>query len=114
MQRIEPAERVAEAVNLVVANTIGCIEFQILRHPHLVTDSRVLVHLPVASIRERAPVRFAIGVHPFSRANDCRIKRIDRLLGSRGCVIGTGRKESRQQCRKKYRLEKLFHYLLVP
>ena len=93
MKRIKPAEGIAEPFDFVVANTIGRIELQVLCHPYLVTDSRVLVHLTITYIREHSTIRLTIGVHPFSRANDCRIKRIDRLIRSRGVVVRAGDKQ---------------------
>ena len=90
MKRIKPAEGIAEPFDFVVANTIGRIELQVLCHPYLVPDGRVLVHLAIAYIRERSTIRLAIGVHPISRANDCRIERIDRLIRSRGFIVRAG------------------------
>ena len=93
MKRIEPAERIAEPINLIVANTIGRIELQVLCHPYLVPDGRVLVNLSVAGIRERSAIRLAIGVHPIGRANNRRIECIDRLIRSRGFIVRAGCKE---------------------
>ena len=94
MKRIEPAEGIAEPFDFVVANAIGSVELQVLGHPHLVADGRVLVHLAIAGIRERSTIRLTIGVHPFGRANDCRIERIDRLVRSRGVVVSTRSKQN--------------------
>lgn len=93
MKRIKPAERIAEAIDFIITNAIRGIKFQVLRHPHLIADGRILVHLAVANIGKCATIRFTIGVHPFGRAYDRRIKRVDRLLGSRGCVVRAGCKE---------------------
>ena len=90
MKRIKPAEGIAEPFDFVVANTIGRIELQVLCHPYLVTDSRVLVNLSVAGIHERSAIRLAIGIHPFGRANDRRIKGIDRLIRIRGFIVRAG------------------------
>ena len=93
MKRIEPAEGIAEPFDFVVANAIGSVELQVLGHPHLVADGRVLVHLAIAGIRERSTIRLTIGVHPFGRANNRRIERIDRLIRSRGFIVRAGDKE---------------------
>ena len=93
MKRIEPAEGIAEPFDFVVANAVRRIELQVLGHPHLVTDSRVLVNLSVAGIRECPAIRLAIGVHPFGRANNRRIECIDRLVRSRGFIVRAGCKE---------------------
>ena len=93
MKRIEPAEGIAEPFDFVVANAVRRIELQVVGHPHLVPDGRVLVHLAIPGIGKRSTIRLTIGVHPFGWANNRRIKGIDRLIRSRGFIVRAGDKQ---------------------
>ena len=93
MQRIKPSKCFAVSFNLVVADAIGCVEFQVLGHPYLVADSRVLINLAIAGIGKGATVRFSVGVHTVCRANHRRIEGVNGLIRSGGTAVETGGKQ---------------------
>ena len=74
-------EGCAKAFDFAIAQTVRCIELQVLCHPYLVSDSCVLVNLTIAGIGKSSTVRFSVSVHPFGRANNRRIEGVNGLLG---------------------------------